>query len=90
MLKAVNEIDCVHGHLAEALNDEAAAPKAVATPGLYIKPHDPLTTDVTHTASPTLSSSDLVGSAVVGIGAQRLDIDIPNEHPLHQTSLPKG
>ena len=90
MLKAVNEIDCVHGHLAEAPNDEAAAPKAVATPGLYIKPHDPLTTDVTHTASPTLSSSDLVGSAVVGIGAQQLDIDIPNEHPLHQTSLPKG
>nr|XP_023924225.1 serine/threonine-protein phosphatase 7 long form homolog [Quercus suber] len=51
----------------------------IPTPGLYIEHHYP----------PTSSSSDLLGPPV-GIDPLQPDIDVPDEHPPHQPSPPRG
>nr|POE86228.1 e3 ubiquitin-protein ligase rglg1 [Quercus suber] len=51
----------------------------IPTPGLYIEHHYP----------PTSSLSDPLGP-LVGIDPLQPDIDVPDEHPLHQPSPPRG
>nr|POE61460.1 hypothetical protein CFP56_37765 [Quercus suber] len=51
----------------------------IPTPGLYIEHHDP----------PTSSLSDPLGPPV-GIDPLQPDIDVPDEHPPHQPSPPRG
>ena len=61
----------------------------IPTPGLYTELHDPPTTNVTHTTTPTSSSVDSLGP-LGGIDTQQLDTDVLDEHPPHQPSPPRG
>ena len=52
----------------------------IPTLGLYTELHEPPTTNVTHTTTPTTSSADPLGPPV-GIGTQQADTDVLDKHP---------